>query len=199
MMPSIAASKIISEINNSRDMARSKTGSFWLTETLEIPVAQASGAAVVTTLDLGAYVDVGDQQAIAIESVDFVLQVGTDFSGPISQVAVGDSALNIQVVDLNPGTDFVRADDNSLIASAHLDIDDSNNSSTSGQDFYPDNFGKLDESRMVVNDSLFVIGAIDGQAAADNLFWTARIKCRIVKLGTKDWMAIAIQSTASDN
>jgi len=28
---------------------------------------------------------------------------------------------------------------------------------------------------------------------------TVRIRARIVKLSTKDWMAIAIQSTASDN
>jgi len=180
-------------------MATSKTGSFWLTETVELPVATASGAPVQATLDLGAYVDVGDQQAIAIEVVDFILQIGTDFSGPLSQVAVDDCALNIQVTDLNPGSEFLRADDNSLIASAHLDVDQGNNVGTSTQDFYPDNFGKLDESRMVVNDSLFVVAGIDGQASADNLFYTARIKARIVKLSSKDWMSIAVQSTASDN
>jgi len=180
-------------------MAKSKTGSFTLTETVTIPNATASGGRVQSTLDLGAYVDVGDQQALAIESVDFILQVGADFSGTISQVAAGNSGLNIQLSDLNPDTSFLRADDNALIASAHIDIDDSANLSSESQDFYPDNYGKLDESRMVVNDSLFVVAGIDGQAAADNLFYTARIRCRIVKLSTKDWMSIAIQSTASDN
>jgi len=181
-------------------MARSKTGSFTLTETVTIPNASASGTVVQGTLDLGAYVDVGDQQALAIESVDFVLQIGTDFSGPIKQVSTaGDSALNIQLTDLNPDTTFTRADDNALIASGHIDIDVTNNVSTTSQDFYPDNYGKLDESRMVVNDSLFLVAGIDGSAATDNLFYTARIRCRIVKLSTKDWMSIAIQSTASDN
>lgn len=181
-------------------MARSKTGSFTLTETVTIPNGTASGGRVQGTLDLAAYVDVGDQQAIAVESVDFILQIGGDFSGPIKQASTaGDSAVNIQLTDLNPGTEFMRADDNALIASAHIDIDVTNNVSTSSQDFYPDNFGKLDESRMVVNDSLYVVAGIDGQATTDNLYYTARIRCRIVKLSTKDWMSIAIQSTASDN
>jgi len=181
-------------------MARSKTGSFTLTETVTIPNASISGTVVQGTLDLGAYVDVGDQQALAIESVDFILQIGTDFSGPIKQASSGgDSALNIQLTDLNPDTTFTRADDNALIASGHIDIDVTNNVSTTSQDFYPDNYGKLDESRMVVNDSLFLVAGIDGSTATDNLFYTARIRCRIVKLSTKDWMSIAIQSTASDN
>jgi len=189
----------ISGIVTRGDMATSKTGSFWLTETVVIPNGSASGSRVQATIDLGAYVQVADAIAVAIESVDFVLQVGGDFSGPISQVAVGNSALNIQLTDLNPGTAFVQADDNTLVASAHIDIDDSANLSSESQDFYPDNFGKLDESRMIVNDQLYVVAGIDGQAAADFLYYTARIKCRIVKLSTKDWMAIAIQSTAADN
>jgi len=53
---------------------------------------------------------------------------------------------------------------------------------------------------MVVNDQLYLITS-NSQAvgAASNLFVTARIKARIVKLSTKDWMSIAIQSTAADN
>ena len=181
-------------------MAKSKTGSFWLTETVELPDTSASGTRIQGVLDLGAYVDVGDQQALAIESVDFILQVGNDFAGPIAQVASGgDSSLTIQLTDLNPGSLFVRADDNSLIASAHLDIDVTSNQASVGQDFFPDNFGKLDESRMVVNDSLYVVFGNDAQTLTDDVFYTVRIKARIVKLATKDWMAIAIQSTASDN
>jgi len=181
-------------------MATSKTGSFWLTETVVFPVTAVSGDRATGTLDLGAYVDVGDQQALAIESVDFIMQIGTDFSGPLSQSCTGDSAFTTQLTDLNPGGLFVRADDNSLVASASIDIDVTNNSGTTTQDFYPDNFGKLEESTMVVNDSLYLVSGIDGgDIAAAIVTITARIKCRIVKLSTKDWMAIAIQSTASDN
>ena len=180
-------------------MATSKTGSFWLTETVELPDATASGGRAQGTIDLGAYVDVGDQQALAIEQVDFILQVGSDYSGPISQAVAADASLNAQLCDLNPGSLFVRADDNALIASAHIDVNFGENQSTSTQDFFPDNFGKLDESRMTVNDQLYFVIGNDAAATASDLFYTCRIKARIVKLGTKDWMAIAIQSTASDN
>ena len=66
---------------------------------------------------------------------------------------------------------------------------------------YPDNFGPaaLSEAFMVVNDTLYLVGGIDGQATVDDVYITARIKCRVVKLSNKDFMAIAIQSTASDN
>jgi len=45
------------------------------------------------------------------------------------------------------------------------------------------------------------VASFTGSALAPNRsYWvTARIKARIVKLSQKDWMSIAIQSTASDN
>ena len=66
---------------------------------------------------------------------------------------------------------------------------------------FPDNFGpaSLSEAFMVVNDTLYLVAGNDQSATADNLFCTARIRARVVKLSSKDWMAIAIQSTASDN
>jgi hypothetical protein len=107
----------------------------------------------------------------------------------------------MQLTDLNPGTAFVRADNQSLIASSRVDIDDSANLSSESQDLYPDNFGptSLSEAFLVVNDQVYLTCGIDGQATAELLYMTARIKCRVVKLSTKDWMAVAIQSTAADN
>ncbi len=182
-------------------MASPKTGSFYLTETVLLPNATASGGRVQGSIDVGAYVNVATGQAIAVESVDFILQIGSDYGGPISQVAAGNSSLGTQLTDLNPGTQFVRADNQSLIASQRIDIDDSANLSSSHQDLFPDNFGPsaMSEAFMVVNDTLYLVAGIDGQAAADDLYVTARIKARVVKLSNKDWMAIAIQSTASDN
>jgi hypothetical protein len=52
---------------------------------------------------------------------------------------------------------------------------------------------------MVVNDTLYLTAGIDGQATIDDVYMTARIRARVVKLGTKDWMALALQSTAADN
>jgi len=183
-------------------MARSKTGSFWLTESTELTVVDVLAQ---STMDLGAYVDVGDQQALAIEEVDFIIQardtVNNTFSNSLPGAATGNTQWGIQLADLNPATAFMRADDHSLIASGVVYMDDGNSVVSIGPDLFPDSFGKLDESRMVVNDSLFVVAAFTGAALAANRSYiiTTRIKCRIVKLGTKDWMAIAIQSTAADN
>jgi len=97
---------------------------------------------------------------------------------------------------------LVRADNHSLIASAGLNIDKSNNISTNTQDLYPDNFGPaaLSEAFMVVNDTLYLTAGVFGAAiGASAVLVTARIKCRIAKLSNKDFVAIAIQSTASDN
>jgi hypothetical protein len=183
-------------------MATAKTGSFYLTETVTIPAGTASGSRVQGTLDLGAYVNVATGQAIAVESVDLVYQAGADFGSDGKSMLAGDGAIGAQLTDLNPGTAFVRGDNQSLIASGSLNIDQTNNVVSHNSDIYPDNFGPaaLSEAFMVVNDTLYLVGGPDAAAIGGvDVFVTARIRCRVVKLGTKDWMAIAIQSTASDN
>jgi len=183
-------------------MATAKTGSFYLTETITLPTAAPIGTRVQGTIDLGAYVNVPTGQAIAIESVDFVYQYGAAFSGAGSGLLAGNGSLGVQLTDLNPGTVFVRADDQSLIASGTLNIDDVNNITTHVTDIYPDNFGpsSLDEAFMVVNDSLYLVSGNNIAAIAGNdVYVTARVKCRVVKLSQQNWMSIAIQSTASDN
>lgn len=181
-------------------MATSKTGSFWLTETVTLPLTAVSGDRVQGTLSLGSYVDVGDQQALAIEQCDFIWQAGPDLGSDIAGMLTGHGTLGAQLTDQNEGAAFVRADDHSLIASGALSGDSNTSSVGHSSDFYPDNFGKLDESRMVVNDQLYIVAGVDATAIdAVDVYCTVRIKCRIVKLATKDWMAIAIQSTAADN
>jgi len=181
-------------------MATSKTGSFWLTETVTLPNGSASGDRVMGTIDLGAYVDVGDQQACALEQVDFLWQAGTDFNSNVESFLLSNASLTQQLSDLNPGTVFVRADDVNLIASGTININQGDNMVDKAADFFPDTFGKLDESRIVVNDQLYLCVGVDGgTVGGQDLFLTCRIKMRIVKLTTKDWMAIAIQSVASDN
>jgi S-adenosylmethionine hydrolase len=95
---------------------------------------------------------------------------------------------------------MLRADTHSLIADGALNIDHTNNVGTAAANFYPDNFGKLSEARFVVNDNLYLNCQVSANDIdAHPVYCTVRIKCRIVKLGSKDWMAIAIQSTAADN
>jgi len=183
-------------------MATAKTGSFYLTETITLPAAAAIGSRVQGTVDLGAYVNVPTGQAVAIESVDFIYQNDADFGGNVMGMLAANGAITAQLSDLNPGTVFVRADDQSLVASGSINIDATNGVATHTSDLFPDNFGptSLSEAFMVVNDSLYLVAGNDAAAVdAADLYITARIKCRVVKLSTKDWMAIAIQSTAADN
>ena len=183
-------------------MATAKTGSFYLTETVELPAGQGSGTRIQGSIDLGAYVNVASGQAIAIDQVDFVFQAGNDFGSDGKSMVVSDGAIGVQLTDLNPGSAFVRADNQSLIASGSLNIDQTNNVVTHVSDLYPDNFGPtaLSEAFMVVNDSLYLVAGPDLSAVgAVAVFVTARIRARVVKLSSKDWMALAIQSTASDN
>ena len=181
-------------------MAKAKTGSFYLTETVTLSAAAASGSRNMGTLDLGAYVNVPTGQAIAIDKVDFIFQAGTDYSSDIQSMLAASGTITCQLTDLNPGTVFVRADDQSLIASGALNIDQPNGIASHNSDLYPDNYGSakdLSEAFMVVNDTLyFTIGndsaAIDTQLVSVSV----RVRCRVVKLSQKDWMALAIQSTA---
>ena len=183
-------------------MATAKTGSFYLTETVTLPPGTAAGTRVQGSIDLGAYVSVAQGLAIAVESVDFVWQSGSTFGQSPNTMIDGNGALSCQLTDLNPGTGFVRADNQSLVASGALAIDDPNNIASHTSDLYPDNFGpgNLSEAFMVVNDTMYLVAGPDAvPVGAREVYLTARIRCRVVKLGTKDWMAIAIQSTASDN
>jgi hypothetical protein len=179
-------------------MARSKTGSFWLRETITIPANSADGTRVQAAMDLGSYIDVANSIALAVEQCDVVFQTGTDFGGTAQDMVAADASLSYQVTDLNPGTAFVRADDNSLIASGTMNVDDTNNVATSVADFYPDNYGKLDESFMVINTNLYCVAGIDSAAlGTTDVYCTIMLKARLAKLEKADWVSLAIQNTAS--
>ena len=183
-------------------MTTSKTGSFYLTETVTLLSTAVSGDRVQGAIDLGAYVNVPTGQAIAVESVDFIVQASADYGGSLTSMLTGNGALNYQLSDLNPGTVLIRADDQSLVASGQLQIDQANNVGTHTSDLYPDNHGpaSLSEAFLIVNDQMYLVAGVDNaNIDAVDVYVTARIKCRVVKLSTKDWMAIAIQSTAADN
>ena len=180
-------------------MTKSMTGSFYLTETVQMNAAQPNGTRTQATVDLSAYVNVPTGQAIAIESVDFIIQRDGDYGTDVASFLAGNGAISTQLTDLNPGVALVRADSQALIASGSLSIDAANSIASHSADFFPDNFGPaaLSEAFLVVNDTLYLTTGNDGGVVgAAALFTTVRIRCRVVKLSTKDWMAIAIQSTA---
>jgi len=175
-------------------MATKKTSMFTLTERVTI---SAAGTPTFATIDLGSYVDVGDRQALQVHSVDFIFQ-GDSATADLSGVFGTVGALQCQVTDLNRGG-LVFADDRALVASGVLSYDpDAYLINTS--DLYPDNYGKgSDDGRYVVNDQLYITCNATALAAARAFNVTVRVNASIVSLTAKDFMAIAIQSTAADN
>jgi hypothetical protein len=180
-------------------MATAKTGSFYLTETISLPASSADGTRVQGTIDLSSYVNVPTGQAIAIDQFDVIHQVGNLFSTTVQDMVAADASLNTQCTDLNPGTVFVRADSLNLVGSSSLNIDQGNNVATHVADIYPDNYGpsNLSEMFLCVNDTLYVVSGNDGAAVGGSaVHITVRLRCRVVKLSSKDWMSLAIQATA---
>jgi len=173
-------------------MATKKTSMFTLTERVTVSAATTDTFA---TIDLGSYVDVGDRQALQIHSVDYIVQ-GSDANATIAS-SLGAGEAQCQVTDLNRGG-LVFANDRSLVSSMRL-ILDTDGYLTNVTDLYPDNYGKgSDDGRFVVNDALYVTARTSALAgSAVNI--VVRVNASIVTLSNKDFMAIAIQSTAADN
>jgi len=172
-------------------MATKKSAMFTLTERITL----ASTSDTFATIDLGSYVDVGDRQALQIHSVDFIFQGAS--AGSSVQAAMGASGVvTVQVTDLNRGG-LVFANDRALVASGAVNLD-TDAFLSMDTDLYPDNFGKgSDDGRYVVNDQLYLTAKTSVRSSDINV--TVRVNASIVTLGAKDFMAIAIQSTAADN
>ena len=176
-------------------MAARKTSMFTLTERLTISAAATNTFA---TIDLGSYVDVGDRQALQIHSVDYVFQ-GLTADAQVTSALNADHSAMVQVTDLNR-VGRGGANDRALISSAALYKAARSAGRFEEADMYPDNYGKgSEDGRFVVNDQLYITGFATGIAANQAVNVTVRVNASIVTLGSKDFMAIAIQSTAADN
>jgi len=184
-------------------MAKAKTGAFYLTEQV---ILTAQNTPVQGTISLASYIDVAGKQGIAIEQVDFMFQgLAADGSYSNSVYAINTPnatwSTGAQVTDVNRGVRIVSAADRALVGSASL-VSDNSNGLSHESDLYPDNYGPVstDEARIVVNDQLFFTSETGSDfAGAEDLAVTVRLKCRIVKLSERDFMAIAITSSAADN
>jgi hypothetical protein len=112
---------------------------------------------------------------------------------------MGNSGVvHCQVTDLNRGG-LVFANDRALVSSGQLNFD-TDGFLTKDLDLYPDNYGKgADDGRFVVNDQLYITGLTTALAVGEAVNITVRVNASIVTLSQKDFMAIAIQSTAADN
>ena len=175
-------------------MATKKTSMFTLTERITL---STTDALVTATIDLGSYVDVGDRQALQVHSVDYIFQ-GTTASAQMPDSLLAGQSTLVQVTDLNRGG-LVFANDRALVSSAAL-FQSSAGDLNMDTDLYPDNYGKgSDDGRYVVNDALYLSAVSTGVAANEEINCVVRVNASIVTLSNKDFMAIAIQSTAADN
>jgi len=174
-------------------MATKKTSMFTLTERVTISAATTETFA---TIDLGSYVDVGDRQALQIHSVDYVVQ-GTAATSTLAS-SLGAGEVQCQLTDLNRGG-LAFANDRALVSSMRLVLD-SDAFLSQDADLYPDNYGRgSDDGRFVVNDQLYITGMTSAIQSGQSVNVTVRVNASIVSLSAKDFMAIAIQSTAADN
>ena len=132
-----------------------------------------------------------------IHSCDFIFQ-GTTASAGLPGTLGGSADIKVQLTDLNRGG-LVFANDRALVASAILNYD-TDGFLSQDADMYPDNFGKgSDDGRYVVNDTLYLTGNTNALTLGEAVNITVRVNASIVSLTAKDFMAIAIQSTAADN
>lgn len=179
-----------------------KTSVFYLTERLTLP--EGLNSEDTDTIDLGAYVDVADRQGVLIHGVDFVYEGQDTSTGSftaLANVVSADFTTAVQLTDLNRGA-LVFADDRALVAGGALNFDASSNAPHMGSDLYPDNFGPTSAmgGRIVINDQMYVRAKCFGTILANRAqAVTVRIKCSVITLSQKDFMAIALQSTAADN
>ena len=172
-------------------MASKKTAQFTLTERMTLDDTTEKFA----TIDLGSYVDVGDRQGLQIHSVEYIFQGATATASVVPALGP-DGHIQVQCLDLNRGG-LVFADDRALISSGVLQTDQTNGVNNTA-DMFPDNYGTgSKDGRYVVNDALYLMAKASNATTAMNV--TIRVNASIVTLSAKDFMAIAIQSTAADN
>ena len=178
-------------------MAKAITGVFTITTDVRLTAAGYG----TTTVPIGSLIDVGDAQALEIESVDFIYQ-NYDTAADVYEVInnnqpyAGDAAFGCQLMDRNAGT-FIQAGDNNLIASSGVQYDNAN-STSAATDFYPDDFQRTN-GRFVVNDEVYAVGySSAAMFASQTLVCTVRIRAKVVKLSTRDWMAISLETVQNE-
>ena len=167
-------------------MARIKTSSFYLGVAIE-DLTTAGGS---TTLDISQYVNAPTGQALLVEEVQFCWYFDNT-NLPI--ISASDAQLAAQILDSTNGT-LVSPISEELVSQSQYIID-GNAGVYSQDDVMPDIMGyAAGEGRLVISSNLQLVA--DASATIANASVAARIRCRVVNLDQKDWMALALQSVA---
>jgi len=182
-------------------MAKAMTGTFTITSTVQLTQGGGSNNYETQVIPIGSLIDVGDAQALEIESVDYVYLnevAATGLIEPIHGSAPfnADAGFGCQLTDRNLGT-WIDAADNNLISSSALWYE-SGGTYGGGADFFPDDFQKTN-GRFVVNDELYATGFVSlAPVAGAILNISVRIRAKVVKLSTRDWMAISLETVQNE-
>lgn len=164
-------------------MAKGKTATFFIRRSLGI-----TNSANTLTIDTSAYVDPADRQGLMIEEVDYIFY-NNSTNLPFSEQG-GQAA-----VQLLSGayTELQAYDEEDLISSGGVIYDD-DGSVDNATDIYPDALA-TPSGRIVVDDNMTLVGLA---SSAHTTFSVAVIiKCKVVTLSNKDYMALALQTVAN--
>jgi len=174
-------------------MAKAKTSIFTLTEEIQLP---ATASTVTATIPIGSLIDVGDAQALEIVSVDYIVQQYDAGYVPYNGLFSASGGITTQLLDKNE-SEFISASDNNLISSMSF-VQSAADALSEAADFYPDDF-RGDTGRFVVNDEMYVIARASGAfTASQSARITVRIRAKVVKLTTRDWMAISLETVQNE-
>ncbi len=167
-------------------MARIKTSSFYIG--VEVNDILTTGTS--TTLDISQYVNAPTGQAVLVEEVQFCWYFeGTN----LPLIHSNDMQLTAQLKDSTSG-ELVSPISEDLVSQSMYIIDGAAGV-YSEDDVMPDVMGyAAGEGRLVISSNLQLTA--QGTIAIANASCAARIRCRIVSLDQKDWMALALQSVA---
>ena len=165
-------------------MAKAKTSTFFIRR--ELSVATTSPNSL--TIDTSAYVDPADRQGLMIEEVDYIFSN----SGNKMPYVLADRAAAVQLLS-GAYTTMQSYAEEDLISSGGL-VFDAQKGQHNSADLYPDALA-TQGGRIVVDDNMTLIGKTT--TASNNLVCAVLIKCKVVTLSNKDYMALALQTVAN--
>jgi len=179
-------------------MAKSITGTFTITQSITL----SSTGYTTSAIAIGSLIDVGDAQALEVEQVDYISSNYDSANDRFEPMGVlhpwtGAASWGCQLLDRN-SQEWLDPSDNNVISSFAGQFDADGITSV-GADFYPDDFQKTN-GRFVVNDEMYLVSNVStGAFSGDQeLNIAVRIRAKVVKLSTRDWMAISLETVQNE-
>jgi len=165
-------------------MARAKTNSFYIRETIDVDTSLNT-----ETMDLSVYVDPVNKQGLLVRQCDFIWNDKSDWVPP--PAAAWQAAIQLHDTALGGMAD---PDNTHQVASGM--IVSTTGSTNADSDFFPDRLGMAKgEGRIVVNDTMEICTLGAGTLPASYVC-TVVMEVQVVKLTEKDYISLALQQVA---